>query len=99
MEWRTGRPAGEAARHHRVLHPDPCLKAPGRSAVNSRNQTRRLPLDRTQAGRQGASFTRRGFDWTERYPRITEAVAALRPASVTIDGEAVMLRRHRRRRF
>jgi bifunctional non-homologous end joining protein LigD len=34
-------------------------------------------------------FTRRGFDWTERYPRISAAVAALRPASVTIDSEAV----------
>jgi ATP-dependent DNA ligase len=33
--------------------------------------------------------TRNGFDWTERYPRITEAVAALRVASATIDGEAV----------
>jgi bifunctional non-homologous end joining protein LigD len=35
-------------------------------------------------------FTRRGFDWTERYPRISAAVAALRPASVTIDGAAVV---------
>jgi bifunctional non-homologous end joining protein LigD len=35
-------------------------------------------------------FTRRGFDWTERYPRISAAVAALRSASVTIDGEAVV---------
>jgi bifunctional non-homologous end joining protein LigD len=34
-------------------------------------------------------FTRRGFDWTDRYPRISAAVAALRTASVTIDGEAV----------
>ena len=34
-------------------------------------------------------FTRRGFDWTDRYPRISAAVAALRPASATIDGEAV----------
>jgi bifunctional non-homologous end joining protein LigD len=34
-------------------------------------------------------FTRRGFDWTERYPRISAAVAALPAASATIDGEAV----------
>jgi hypothetical protein len=34
-------------------------------------------------------FTRRGFDWTERYPRISAAVATLRAASATIDGEAV----------
>jgi ATP-dependent DNA ligase len=36
-------------------------------------------------------FTRRGFDWTDRYPVISKAVAALRTASVTIDGEAVWL--------
>jgi bifunctional non-homologous end joining protein LigD len=35
-------------------------------------------------------FTRRGFDWTERYPRISAAVAALQPSSVTLDGEAVV---------
>jgi bifunctional non-homologous end joining protein LigD len=34
-------------------------------------------------------FTRNGFDWTDRYPRISEAVAGLRTASATIDGEAV----------
>jgi bifunctional non-homologous end joining protein LigD len=34
-------------------------------------------------------LTRRGFDWTERYPRIRAAVAALRTASLVIDGEAV----------
>src|SRR5476651_207929 len=34
-------------------------------------------------------FTRNGFDWTDRYPLIREAVAALAPASATIDGEAV----------
>jgi ATP dependent DNA ligase domain len=34
-------------------------------------------------------FTRRGFDWTERYPRVSAAVGALWPASVTIDGEVV----------
>jgi bifunctional non-homologous end joining protein LigD len=34
-------------------------------------------------------FTRRGYDWSDRYPRIVQAVAAPRAASVTIDGEAV----------
>ena len=34
-------------------------------------------------------FTRRDFDWTERYPRINAAVAALPATSATIDGEAV----------
>jgi bifunctional non-homologous end joining protein LigD len=34
-------------------------------------------------------FTRRGYDWTDRYPLIRAAVAALRTSSATIDGEAV----------
>ena len=32
---------------------------------------------------------RNGFDWSDRYPRISAAVVALRTASATIDGEAV----------
>jgi bifunctional non-homologous end joining protein LigD len=34
-------------------------------------------------------FTRRGFDWTHKFPMIVEALAALKTASVTIDGQAV----------
>src|SRR6202790_4102816 len=33
-------------------------------------------------------FTRNGFDWSDRYPRIGEAVAATQAASAVIDGEA-----------
>jgi bifunctional non-homologous end joining protein LigD len=34
-------------------------------------------------------FTRRGYDWTERYPLICKAVATIPALSTTIDGEAV----------
>jgi bifunctional non-homologous end joining protein LigD len=34
-------------------------------------------------------FTRNRFDWTDRYPLICAAVAALRTASAVIDGKAV----------
>jgi len=34
-------------------------------------------------------FTRRGYDWTERYPLICKAVEALQTASAVVDGEAV----------
>ena len=34
-------------------------------------------------------FTRRGYDWTDRFPLIREAVAALRPSAMVLDGEAV----------
>jgi bifunctional non-homologous end joining protein LigD len=35
-------------------------------------------------------FTRRGYDWTERYPVIAAAAAKLRAKSFTLDGEAVV---------
>jgi bifunctional non-homologous end joining protein LigD len=35
-------------------------------------------------------FTRRGYDWTDRYPAIAAAANALRATSFTIDGEAVV---------
>jgi hypothetical protein len=48
-----------------------------------------LKCDPNCAGRGVRLFTRRGYDWTERYPRISAAVAALRAASAVIDGETV----------
>jgi ATP-dependent DNA ligase len=35
-------------------------------------------------------FTRRGYDWTDRYPAIASAAAQLRAKSFTLDGEAVV---------
>jgi ATP dependent DNA ligase domain len=46
-------------------------------------------IARKQAGRVRL-LTRRGYDWSDRYPRIVEAVSALRAGSTTIDGEAVV---------
>src|SRR5437016_2979750 len=43
-----------------------------------------------RAGARVRLFTRRGYDWTERYPRIAQAMAGLKIASATIDGEAVI---------
>ena len=39
-------------------------------------------------------FTRRGYDWTARYPLIAKTVAALKISSATIDGEAVCCDAH-----
>jgi ATP-dependent DNA ligase len=36
--------------------------------------------------------TRRGYDWTDRFPLITEAAGRLRATSVVLDGEGVILR-------
>ena len=35
-------------------------------------------------------FTRRGYDWTDRYPAIVSAAAKLRAKSFTMDGEAAV---------
>ena len=35
-------------------------------------------------------FTRRGFDWTDRYPAIVRTALALPAKSCTLDGEAVV---------
>jgi hypothetical protein len=35
-------------------------------------------------------FTRRGYDWTERYPGIAATAARLRAKSFTLDGEAAV---------
>jgi bifunctional non-homologous end joining protein LigD len=46
---------------------------------------------RLMVRREGTSvrlFTRRGYDWTDRYPAIAAAAAKLRARSFTLDGEA-----------
>jgi bifunctional non-homologous end joining protein LigD len=35
-------------------------------------------------------FTRRGYDWTERYPAIASAAAKLKARSFTLDGGAIV---------
>src|ERR1700689_3940998 len=42
-------------------------------------------------------FTRRGRDWTDRYPAIASAAVKLRAKSFTLDGEAVVARGDGRR--
>jgi bifunctional non-homologous end joining protein LigD len=34
-------------------------------------------------------YTRRGYDWSDRYPRIEEALRQIKVTSAVIDGEAV----------
>src|SRR5215212_3768041 len=44
-------------------------------------------------------FTRGGYDWTDQYPRIVQAVAKFRVKSFVIDGEAVICDRKGRADF
>jgi bifunctional non-homologous end joining protein LigD len=43
-----------------------------------------------RAAKRVRVYTRRGYDWTERFPRIVEAVAGLRSDSIVLDGEAAV---------
>jgi bifunctional non-homologous end joining protein LigD len=89
MEWRT---TGRPAKRPGII--EPCIptrvsKPPvGPQWIHEIKHDGYRLIARKQDGRVRL-FTRRGFDWTERYPRISAAVAALPAVSVTIDGEAV----------
>ena len=56
-----------------------------RFRLAARNQARRLPA---RPGRHPV-ITRRGNDWTQRYPLVVEAVNHLKVRSCLIDGEVV----------
>ncbi|WP_312016047.1 hypothetical protein [Bradyrhizobium sp. JYMT SZCCT0428] len=51
-------------------------------------------------GKRVRLFTRNGYDWSDKYPLITEAALRIRSTSFVLDGEAVLLgvRRHLRLR-
>jgi bifunctional non-homologous end joining protein LigD len=87
MEWRTQRPA------KRPGTIEPCIPTRASKPPVGSQWIHEIKHDgyRIIARKRNRVrlFTRRGFDWTERYPRISKAVAALRTASVVIDGEAV----------
>src|SRR4051794_28259917 len=42
-------------------------------------------------GKRVRLFTRKGYDWSDRYPLITEAALRIRSSSFVLDGEAVLL--------
>ncbi len=52
---------------------------------------RRLQPDRNREGKRVRLLTRRGYDWSGRYPLIAEAALRLRKMYFVIDGEAVVL--------
>jgi ATP-dependent DNA ligase len=83
MLWRTGRLA------KRPCIPTRASKPPvGPQWIHEIKHDGYRMIARKRDGRVQL-FTRRGYDWTDRYPLIRKAVAALRTSSATIDGEAV----------
>jgi ATP-dependent DNA ligase len=79
-----------SGRLHPALHPDARLQGALRSRLKPRGQARRLSAAGAPGGPSGGLFTRRGYDWTERYPAIAAAAAKVRAQSFTLDGEAVV---------
>jgi bifunctional non-homologous end joining protein LigD len=88
MDWRTSRPAKRAGVIEPCI-PTRALKPPvGPQWIHEIKHDGYRLIARLRDGRVRL-FTRRGYDWTERYPLICKAVAAIPALSATIDGEAV----------
>src|SRR5437764_12610402 len=90
MEWRTPRkPAVMPAGFIEPCNPTFSKKAPsGPNWIHEiKHDGYRLIVRKD--GSRVRMFTRRGFDWTDRYPAIRVAIEMLPVRSATIDGEAV----------
>jgi bifunctional non-homologous end joining protein LigD len=88
MEWRTKSPVKRPGMIEPCI-PTRATKPPvGPQWIHEIKHDGYRLIARKRDGRVRL-FTRNGFDWSDCYPRISEAVAALRTASATIDGEAV----------
>src|SRR5258708_3733916 len=87
MLWRTKPPAKRPG----II--EPCIPTRASKPPVGSQWIHEIKHDgyRLIARKRGAGvrlFTRNGYDWTQRYPRISAAVAALQVATATIDGEA-----------
>src|SRR3954454_9630447 len=90
--WSYGKGAN-MLRHYKYL---PCIPTRGTEVPAGphwfheiKHDGYRLIVQRD--GKRVRLLTRRGYDWSDRYPLITQAVLRLRKTSFVIDGEAVVL--------
>jgi ATP dependent DNA ligase-like protein len=77
-------------RLHRALHPYPRLQSARRTRLDPRGQHDGYRLQVRRECDAVRLFTRRGFDWTDRYPAIVRTALELPAKSLTLDGEAVV---------
>ena len=90
MEWSTPpRPALLP-----VGFVEPCLPSVRAAAPRGQGWVHEIKHDGYRLivrrdGKRARVYTRRGFEWTGRFPWIEEALGSLRVQSATIDGEAV----------
>jgi bifunctional non-homologous end joining protein LigD len=92
MLWRNSSPA-----RHPPGFIEPCLPTLGHAVPTGPQWVHEIKHDgyRFICRREGDRvrvFSRRGTDYTDRVPRIAEALAKLRVRSVTVDGEGVVCR-------
>lgn len=81
----------------RQHHYQPCIPTRATKVPDGHDWLHEIKHDgyRLIVARDGARvrlFTRRGYDWSDRFPLIVEATRKLRTKSFVIDGEAVILR-------
>src|SRR5580700_6735492 len=69
---------------------DPCIPTLAAKPGTGPGWVHEIKQDARRDGAVVRLFTRRGHDWTERYPAIASAAAKLRARSFTLDGEAVV---------
>jgi bifunctional non-homologous end joining protein LigD len=87
MLWRT-----PSAKRQPLGYIEPCIPtraekpAVGPQWVHEIKHDAYRQMARKRNGRVRL-FTRRGYDWTDRYPLIRKVLAAVRAASATIDGD------------
>jgi hypothetical protein len=75
---------------------DPCIPTRGTKVPDRPEWFHEIKHDgyRLIVQREGKTvrlWTRNGYDWSSRYPRIVEAALRQRPDSFVLDGEAVLL--------
>src|SRR5262249_22348440 len=92
MLWRS-----HSSGRHPLGFIEPCLPTLARSVPAGPQWVHEINHDGfrficRRDGERVRVFSRRGYDWTDRVPRIAEALAKLRIKSVTIDGEGVVCR-------
>ena len=93
MTWHGCAPAypPDAIGLHRAVHPNGRPRSAIRSGLAYEIKHDGYRLVARLEARRVRLFSRRGHEWSDRFPRICEALASLRVRSVTIDGEVVVL--------
>src|SRR3954466_7409942 len=80
----------------RTLSYQPCIPTPRPEVPSGPDWIHEIKHDGyrlivQREGKRVRLLTRRGYDWSDRYPLITEAALRLRKSSFVIDGEAVVI--------